>query len=206
MAGGFAAHAPLQAPGCSTHHQVFQKAPGLHQQPEGRAGSVGTNRAPLGSGHGVTMSSWHSSAPTPFSFSLLCAQGRRQAWGSSGRQGHPSTLQKTVCMHSPVSSGVTTAVSRAVSPAVAGLVAPRHGTGYQAALLGPARLWHRVLVVMAAPGHGQSGQAGAGPCPWGGGTEEQRCCETPGCGSHPLPTAGHTWGTHPLMQVALGMV
>lgn len=114
-----------------------------------------------------------------------------------------------MCTRSPVSSGVTTAGSWAVSPAVAGLVAPRHGRGCQGALLGPARLWHHVLVVMAAPGPGSplgTVRAGAGPCPWGGGTEEQRCCETLGCGSHPLPTAGHTWGGHPLMQVALGMV
>lgn len=54
-------------------------------------------------------------------------------------------------MLSPVSSGVTTAVSWAVSPAEARLVAPSHGRGYQGALLGPAQLWHPVLVVMAAP-------------------------------------------------------
>lgn len=54
-------------------------------------------------------------------------------------------------MLSPVSSGVTTAVSWAMSPAEARLVAPSHGRGYQGALLGPAQLWHPVLVVMAAP-------------------------------------------------------
>lgn len=115
-------------------------------------------------------------------------------------------------MCSPVSSDVTTAVSWAVSPAVAGLVAPRHGTGYQRALLGPARLWHHVMVVMVAPEPGclldmvSLARQELVLCPWGGGTEEQRCCEPLGCGSHPLPTAGHTWVTHPLMQVALGMV
>lgn len=112
----------------------------------------------------------------------------------------------------PVSSGVTTAVSWAVSPAVAGLVAPRHGSGYQGALLGPAWLWHHVMVLMITPEPGSLldmvslARQELGPCPWGGGTEEQRCCETLGCGSHPLPTAGHTWVTRPLMQVALGMV
>lgn len=112
-------------------------------------------------------------------------------------------------MHSPVSSGVTTAVSWAVSPVVAGLVAPRHGSGYRGALLGRAWLWHHVLVIVVAPEPGSPldmvslARQELGPCPWGGGTEEQRCCETLGCGSHPLPAVVHTWGTHPLM---LGMV
>lgn len=99
-----------------------------------------------------------------------------------------------------MSSGVTTAVSWAVSPAVARLVAPL------------AQLWHHVLVMVAAPESSSPldmvrlARQELGPCPLGGGTEEQRCCETLGCGSHPLPTAGDTWGTHPLMQVALRMV
>lgn len=76
----------------------------------------------------------------------------------------------------PVSSGVTTAVSWAVSPAVAGLVAPRHGSGYQGALLGPAWLWHHVMVLMITPEPGSLldmvslARQELGPCPWGGGT------------------------------------
>lgn len=55
-----------------------EKAPGLCRQPEGQAGSVGTTRAPSGSGHHVSLRIWHSSAPVPvpFPFSLLlhCVQ------------------------------------------------------------------------------------------------------------------------------------
>lgn len=143
---------------------------------------MGTNRVPLGSGHGVSMSSWHSSAPTPFPFSLLlhCAQGRGQVWGGAAEgKDTPAPCGKTACTHSHVSSGVTTAVSWAVSPTVAGLVAPCHGSGHQGALLGPARLWHHVLVVlvvMVAPEPGSPldtvslARQELGPCPWGGGT------------------------------------
>lgn len=72
-----------------------------------------------------------------------------------------------------MSSGVTTAVSWAVSPAVAGLVALCHGSGHRRALLGPAWLWHRVLVVLAAPEPGSPldtlslARQELGPCPWG---------------------------------------
>lgn len=84
-------------------------------------------------------------------------------------------------MRSPVSSDVTTAVSWAVSPAVAGLVAPRHGTGYQRALLGPARLWHHAMVVMVAPEPGclldmvSLARQELVLCPWGGGTVVASC-------------------------------
>lgn len=88
-------HCPCSSPSSRT----LQKAPGLHQEPEGRAGSVGTNRAPVGSAHCVTMRSWHSSAPTPFSFSLLllCAQSRGQAWGQQWEARTPQHLAGEPC-------------------------------------------------------------------------------------------------------------
>lgn len=95
------------------------------------------------SAFGVTMRSWHSSAPTPFpspsSYTVL-----REGDRPGGEQWEARTPQHLAgkpraCTASPVSSGVTTAVSWAVSPAVARLVAPL------------AQLWHHVLVMVAAP-------------------------------------------------------
>lgn len=117
-----------------------------------------------------------------------------------GGKDTPAPCRKNACPRSPASSGVTTALSWAVSPAVAGLVAPCHGSGHRGALLGPARFWHHVVVVVAVmvapessspPDTVSLARQELGPCLWAGGTGEQRGCETLGCGSHPIPTAGH---------------
>jgi len=93
-AGGHTARLPPHAPGGSTTRVLpesgaeagscrdtalpEQEGPGLHWQTKGRAGSAGTTRVPSGSGHRVTLRSWHSSAPIPipFPFSLLPRQSR----------------------------------------------------------------------------------------------------------------------------------
>lgn len=121
----------------------------------------------------------------PHSLSLLppptLRSGKGTGLGGGAAEGKdtPAPCGKTACTHSHVSSGVTTALSWAVSPTVAGLVAPCHGSGHQGALLGPARLWHHVLVVlvvMVAPEPGSPldtvslARQELGPCPWGGGT------------------------------------
>lgn len=216
--GGVTAHIPPHAPGCSTK-QVFLQgeqrqgpAKTWHLQSRKHQDFTDSRREgqdqwgqteSLWAPSCVPMRSWHSSAPTPFPFSLLlhCTQGRGQVWGgAAGGKDTPAPCRKNACPRSPASSGVTTALSWAVSPAVAGLMAPCHGSGHRGALLGPARFWHHVLVVLVVmvapepsspPDMVSLARQELGPCPWAGGTGEQRCCETLDCGSHPIPTAGH---------------